>query len=84
MKELNDLFYANITSFLDERSKFETILFSVFITVVFGVFLIVWVPYLKSLSIKIWRTKGMLNMIPMDVITKHDSLKNAFISGDIL
>lgn len=26
----------------------------------------------------------MLNMIPMDVINKHESLKNAFISGDIL
>jgi len=26
----------------------------------------------------------MLNMIPMEVINKHDSLKNAFISGDIL
>jgi hypothetical protein len=33
---------------------------------------------------KIWRTKGMLNMIPMEIITKHETLKNAFISGDIL
>ena len=26
----------------------------------------------------------MLNMIPMDIITKHDSLKNVFVKGDIM
>lgn len=26
----------------------------------------------------------MLNMIPMDIITKHEKLKQAFVSGDIL
>jgi hypothetical protein len=26
----------------------------------------------------------MLNMIPMEIISKNESLKNAFVSGDIL
>ena len=26
----------------------------------------------------------MLNMIPMDIITKHQSLKDVFVKGDIM
>jgi hypothetical protein len=33
---------------------------------------------------KIFRTKGMLNMIPMEIINKNESLKTLFISGDLL
>ena len=62
----------------------EIIVFSLYIVLILTVFIIVWIPYLNGLNIKIWRTKGMLNMIPMEVINKHESLKNAFISGDIL
>ena len=84
MEELNNDLYSDITTFLTGRSKFETIIFSVFIVVILGVFFVIWIPYLSSLNIKIWRTKGMLNMIPMEVIMKYDTLKNAFIAGDIL
>jgi uncharacterized membrane protein len=35
-----------------------------------------WTRYLSELNIKIWRTKGLLNLIPMRIITSNDLLKN--------
>ena len=43
-----------------------------------------WKPYLKDLSVKIWRTKGILNLIPIDLMSKNENLTNKFISGDLL
>ena len=37
---------------------------------------IFWTRYLSELNIKIWRTKGLLNLIPMRIITSNDLLKN--------
>ncbi|KAL4459259.1 hypothetical protein ABPG73_001296 [Tetrahymena malaccensis] len=84
MLSTNALMVSNFSSLLTQTQNIEIIILSIFITVIVIIFFLVWLPYLRSLSNKIWRTKGMLNMIPIDVITKHDSLKNAFISGDIL
>ena len=50
----------------------------------FFIFLFIWIPYLNRLSKRIWMTKGMLNMIPMVIIVKHEKLRNAFTTGDIL
>ena len=81
---LNQLFLNNFSSYLDYQDNIEKIKFSIFIIMIVIVFLFIWTPYLKNLNTKIWRTKGMLNMIPMDIISKNENLKNAFISGDIL
>lgn len=46
---------------------------------IFGLILfwrIFWTRYLSELNIKIWRTKGLLNLIPMRIITTNDLLKN--------
>jgi hypothetical protein len=37
---------------------------------------IVWLPYLGELNKKIWRTKGLLNLIPMRIVKNNDMLKN--------
>jgi hypothetical protein len=84
MTSLNEAFKLNLFSYLNSNLDTDKIKFSVFIVMLFLVFLFVWTPYLKNLNNKIWRTKGMLNMIPMDILSKNESLKNAFISGDIL
>jgi hypothetical protein len=52
-----------------------------FIVVVVVMYVLLWLPYLKDL--KIWRTKGMLNMIPMNIITKNEQLKREFTSGKL-
>lgn len=44
---------------------------------------ILWSGYLSELNIKIWRTKGLLNLIPMRIITSNDLLKNEFTSGQL-
>ncbi|EGR30230.1 PAS domain S-box family protein [Ichthyophthirius multifiliis] len=75
--QLNDFFLYNIDIYLKFRLKFEIILFSIFISIFLLIFSFVWIPYLSGLSIKIWRTKGMLNMIPINIITKYDTLKQA-------
>jgi hypothetical protein len=46
---------------------------------IFGLILcwrIFWTRYLSELNIKIWRTKGLLNLIPMRIITTNVLLKN--------
>jgi hypothetical protein len=48
------------------------------------IFIFIWRPYVKSLNQNIWRTKGMLSMIPMDVILNNDSLKSAMMNGELV
>lgn len=64
--------------YMKQFEKIEKIKFSVFIVGMCIVFVFIWYPYQQSLNVKIWRTKGMLNMIPMEIITKHANLKAAF------
>ncbi len=81
---LNLNFLDSLNSYMSDQESVEKIKFSVFIILIVVVFFLIWTPYLRNLNTKIWRTKGMLNMIPMDIISKNENLKNAFISGDIL
>ncbi|KAL4478284.1 hypothetical protein ABPG72_016596 [Tetrahymena utriculariae] len=81
---LNQQLLSAIQTYINNQNSIEEIKFGVFVAFVIIVFLGVWLPYLQQLSHKIWRTKGMLNMIPMDIITKDTNLKQAFQSGDIL
>ena len=81
---LSDIYYQNINDFLNYEILTEKIKYSVFIISLLFVFIFIWIPYLKNLNIKIWRTKGMLNMIPLEIVMKHENLKNTFIYGNIL
>lgn len=47
-------------------------------------FLFVWRPYLNNLNNNIWRTKGMLSMIPMKAILDNKDLETAIIEGDLI
>ena len=49
-----------------------------------SVLLIMWIPHLSSLSIQIWRTKVMLNLIPLIIIQRYDRLKEAFLHSNII
>jgi len=46
-----------------------------------GVFL--YYPYMKRLRDDIWRTKGMLNMIPMELIYENENLSHLFTSDEL-
>jgi len=65
-----------------EMSKWIIILSGSLILVAFVVcYKLVWLPYLQELNIKIWKTKGLLNLIPMRIVKNNEMLKNEFISG---
>ncbi len=64
-----------ITLYVNENNKIDEIKFSVFVVIVFFIFVLFWIPYLISLRKKIWSTKGMLNMIPIDIIFKDKNIK---------
>mmetsp|Transcript_16936 Transcript_16936/g.1515 ORF Transcript_16936/g.1515 Transcript_16936/m.1515 type:complete len:97 (-) Transcript_16936:34-324(-) len=84
MIELKELLKDSINDFLDANSSIGTIKFIIFMVIIVLIFIIVWTPYLKSLNNKIWRTKGMLNMIPIDIIIRNEKLRSAMKSGEIL
>jgi uncharacterized membrane protein len=84
IENLEVLYLQNFSDYLTYGLSMNKVDFSVTLIFIFFIYLFVWSPYLRNLSSKIWRTKGMLNMIPMEIISKYDSLKQAFIGGDLL
>ncbi len=80
---LNTAFYNCFINFIDGQKNTEKIKFSVLMILLGVILFIVWIPYLSKIKEKIWRVKGMLNMIPMDIIGNNENLKNSLISEDI-
>ena len=64
-----------IIKIINSQFNLATILFSVFVVVVIIIYIIVWIPILKGLDDEIIRTKKMLNIIPIQILDKIDSLK---------
>ena len=83
MDYLLELFLEKSKNLLGNNLTFEDVKFAMFVVLVIFVFLFLWTPFLKALINKIWRTKGMLGMIPMSIILKNPRLKSAF-QGEIL
>ncbi|CAD8119421.1 unnamed protein product [Paramecium sonneborni] len=50
----------------------------------FFVFIFCMTQYQNNLSEQIWETKGLLNMIPLEIIAKYQHLKEQFVGGEIL
>jgi len=84
LADLKASYQSAFQDYLDAQKKIEIIKFVLFILFCFFVFFFLWQPYLKNLKDKIFRTKGMLNMIPMDIISKNESLKGQFLGDNIM
>jgi len=71
------------TDYNDKMLNISRIWFSlvVFYLVFTGVFL--YYPYMRRLRDDIWRTKGMLNMIPMELIYENENLSHLFTSDEL-
>jgi len=69
---------------LVKSQKFEMYKLGAFIVLIIFIFVGVWTPYLEGLSKKIWKTKGMLNMIPLDVIKNNSVLEEHILAKDII
>jgi len=72
---LNVQFSNEYNDYLSFKGLIDKLCFSLFITAIVIIFIFVWIPYLQALIRKIWMTKGVLNMIPIDVILKHEKLR---------
>lgn len=84
MKALVDELDTALKSYLDTILNIDRIKYALIVIFSFAVLFVLWRPYIKSLNEKIFRTKGMLNMIPLEIIMKSDNLKEKFLSGNIL
>lgn len=85
------VFDAAINSFNTSMDAYITTMerLNVLIMVASIIFLLVifcccWRPYLKNLNKDIWRTKGMLSMIPMKVIKENKALENAIVNENLI
>ncbi|EGR34895.1 hypothetical protein IMG5_001240 [Ichthyophthirius multifiliis] len=84
IEQLNIKLLESIQSYLDDESYIEEIKFSIFIFFLAIILLLFWLPYCINLTKKIWSTKTMLNMIPIEIIFKDKNIKQYFINGGIL
>lgn len=84
LADLTELFITVFEDYINETTNLERLKFAIFLVGLFLTLAFIWLPYLRNLSNKIFRTKGMLNMIPMEIISKNENLKNLFIQGDLL
>lgn len=51
---------------------------------IIAICLFAWSPYVQNLNNNIWRTKGMLSMIPIEVVLSNNKLKAAIISPELM
>ncbi|CAD8089763.1 unnamed protein product [Paramecium primaurelia] len=70
--------------YLSYQEMIEQVKFAVFLIIMFFVFIFCMTQYQNNLSEQIWETKGLLNMIPLEIIAKYQHLKEQFVGGEIL
>lgn len=84
MKALNTQYITDFSQFVEYNMMTEKVKYAVFFVFSAFVFLFIWTPFVNNLNQNIWRTKGMLNMIPLEIMGKNENLKGAFLREDLL
>ena len=84
LKYLRQRFIVDMQTTAENSQKFEMYKLGAFTFMIIFIFVGVWAPYLKNLSRKIWNTKGMLNMIPLDIIRNNAVLEEHILAKDII
>jgi|JI6StandDraft_1071083.scaffolds.fasta_scaffold05710_10 hypothetical protein len=77
-------FYAGLSDSMQQTRQMISIKFAIFIILLLGLFVAAWLPFLRKLNSKVWMTKGMLNMIPLNLVSSNSKLKGQLITGSIL
>ena len=79
LSPLYNLLRQEIKQGIEDKLKFEMnfrlILFIVFLVVVIFAYLLVWIPKQNKINDEIFRTKKLLEIIPMEILEKIESLK---------
>ena len=71
-----DEYMAAFDSYLNQMYMYQRIKVAGLIIVLLFVLIFVWMPYLRRLTSQIFRTKGLLNMIPMEILLKNNNEDN--------
>jgi len=82
-QHLRTMFVDAAGSYLDTIRMVEEIKLIVFLVVLFVLVVFAVLPYLERLKQQIFRTKALLNMIPMSMIKKNKTLQEMFVSKEI-
>lgn len=75
---------SSMVSYTEWQYMINILLLVGAIILLLGLYFICWRPYLNNLNNNLWRTKGMLKMIPMKAILNNEALKKGFIKGDLI
>lgn len=65
----------------DQKDKEDTILFSVYIVVLFLLYFILWNKFIESTRHSLWVTKSMLAIIPLEIIQKVPKIKDFLLAS---
>ena len=88
VERLNELYFSkaykvlvdrqneSISIQFDNRNKEVIALFSVYLTLLILMYLLVWGRFVESMRLSLWVTKSMLAIIPMEVIEKVKVIKD--------
>ena len=82
--ELVQDFLSASNTYLHNTYLWQEIEFLGFLIVLLFVMVFIWLPYLRRLTSQIFRAKGLLNMIPMDMLRDNKSLAEKFTSNELL
>jgi len=84
LEDIQAEYMSDFENYLGDVRVIDKVKFSIFIILAVLFFIFIWLPYKRGLDKKIFRTKGMLKMIPIDIIMRDENLKNRFLHGNIL
>ncbi|KAL4469369.1 hypothetical protein ABPG72_006005 [Tetrahymena utriculariae] len=78
------ILYNGFQDYLKAYTQYAILLFIACISIIFLIIIFFIKPFLLMLNNQIWKTRGMLNLIPASVINNYPSLKKQFLASDLL
>jgi hypothetical protein len=75
MKGLNDSLRSSLQSFFDKTVLFVQLRIVFFVLFTFIIFAFLWRIFLRNIQAEVFRSKGMLNMIPTAFLEKDNNLR---------
>ena len=63
-----------------DKDKIDTILFSIYVVLLFILYFLIWNKFLEMTKYSLWVTKSMLSIIPLEIIEKVQKIKDFLLS----
>ncbi|KAL4430236.1 hypothetical protein ABPG74_014795 [Tetrahymena malaccensis] len=78
------ILYNGFQDYLKAYTQYAILLFVACMLIIFLIIIFLIKPFLLMLNNQIWKTRGMLNLIPVSIINTYPSLKKQFMASDLL